>query len=845
MAIIYTYPRISPGNPALWVLVTDNQDNQKTKNISLKDFSRLIPEFIELNDFDLCGHPFVPVCPIPINDGDGIFYNSTSEVWEIKPLPPDIDTKYILTGTENTSTTPSSFDVTLTGSDATTNTVNIKPGNNVTFSISQDELTINSSGTGGGGSVSITDGNITVPDVETINFIGAQVSGTSPTGDVTITSTNEVANATGTTGSPANFLSGNYNKFNFVDTFGQAKVFAQEDANDNTQVNIFIPAPPTPTYPPYFNEPGAIVADPLSSFRKQLIVSDPNGAAPGNFETGGWDDLQAHSSYLFSNATLLQFKPGNNVNILGFSPAGAPAATGCKVQVKVFKADGVSLFVDETTGVLDQNTVFQQNNVEVQVSNYSSLVDPYGAPTQYQAKLLVKVNIQNILVANNLSGGRYSIKIIFTPDQVLPAPGTSTPKAAITYTLADVFADSNPTSPDTSNVVFVTPFINTTVISYLSGVKYLTAGSKFSVEADGIQGLNGNTQGENGEVDENLKYDAISFCNTNSVEDKAWNTITQGTVTGYNDVWDNTGVSYDYSNFTIQNSAHTFRGQGGNTTLRIYDPWNSATKAANSDLDLLILTFGTSQSNDLVERFDNETRRLSKPSLSGNYSSWNSQTALSSSVFGTKPNAPSNSDFQDACQVVDNFNEDGGKLISPNKFYLNGGPTAGTVVTNFNGYLPSQATNFTNFTKPSVYHRQFGNGPQSGSPIPSFALTFTGTWGGNSNINAALNNQDIKIYIRRVFTNNLNTSYGANTAVPLNLHNTSTTTPVTYYDPGTFTDGGSGIDTASATIRTDVSSGNVVEGTFGTGRQADIGMYMEIQYLNPDIKIESISCLFN
>ena len=113
MAIIYTYPRISPGNKSLWVLVTDNKDEQKTKNINLEDFSRLIPEFIELNDFDLCGHPFVPVCPVPINDGDGIFYNETSEVWEIKPLPPDVDTKYVLSGNENISTTPPSFNINL------------------------------------------------------------------------------------------------------------------------------------------------------------------------------------------------------------------------------------------------------------------------------------------------------------------------------------------------------------------------------------------------------------------------------------------------------------------------------------------------------------------------------------------------------------------------------------------------------------------------------------------------------------------------------------------------------------------------------------------------------------
>jgi hypothetical protein len=638
---------------------------------------------------------------------------------------------------------------------------------------------------------------------------------------------NTIKNQTGPTGTPTS-LAGEYNKFNFVNYDpNDLRVFAQEDPNDSDQVNIFFPPPASPTYPPYFNQTGAVVADPLSSFRKSLIVSDPDGTSSGNFKTGGWDDLNVHSSYLLSNAETPQFKPGNSVYILGFSPAGAPVPTGCKVQVKVFDADGSTELRNETTGVLDQNTSFSQNEIDITVSNYVAIVDPYGEPTQYQAKLNITVKIKAILTSASLSGGRYSVQIIFTPDQVLPKPGTGnpgTPQAAITYNLSSVFADADPTSPDASGVTFVDANIKTETNSYLSGVKYLTSGSKFGVEAGGIQGINGNTQGKNGTASNNLAYSALANLNTNSVSDKAW-APTTGTVTGYNDVWDNKGVEYDYNDFTIQSSAFTYRGAAGSSTLTISDPWNNSSKASASNLDVLVLTPGSSNSSASgAEYFDHEDFRLSKANLTSNYVAWNSQTALTTSAFGTKPSAASNTDFQDACQIVDAFNSTGAKLISADKFYLSNN----TTTLSFSGYLPTQSTNFSSFNKQSVYHRKFSS---SNSSIPSFTLTFTGSnWGsGNSNVNDALDDQSIKIYIRRVASAS-GGSFGPATAVPLNLHNWNSTpsNPTKYWDPGVFSDGGSGIDTQSATIRTSTSSGNAVTATFGNW-QTDQGMYIEIQ----------------
>ena len=660
---------------------------------------------------------------------------------------------------------------------------------------------------------------------------------------------NTIKNQTGPTGTPTS-LTGEYNKFNFVNYDpNDLRVFAQEDPNDADQVNIFFPPPASPTYPPYFNRSSAVVADPLSSFRKSLIVSDPDGTAPGSFKTGGWDDLNVHSSYLLSNANTIQFKPGNNVYILGFSPAGAPVSTGCKVQVKVFDADGTTTFRNETTGVLDQNTSFSQNNIDITVSNYTAIVDPYGEPTQYQAKLNVLVKIKDILTDASLVGGRYSVQIIFTPDQVLPKPGTGnpgTPQAAITYNLSSVFADADPTSPSTSAVSFVDANMKTETNSYLSGVKYLTSGSKFGVEASGIKGINGNTQGKNGSANNNLAYSALANLNTNSVSDKAW-APTTGTVTGYDDIWDNENVGYKYGEFKIQSSAFTYRGTAGSSTLTISDPWNNDNKASANALNVLVLTPGPSSgpgSSDSsaggAEYFDHEDFRLSKANLSANYVAWNSQTALTSSAFGTKPSAATNTDFQDACQIVDAFNSTGAKLISADKFYLSNNNTTLT----FSGYLPTQSTDFSSFNKSSVYHRKFSS---SNNSIPSFTLTFTGSnWGsGNSNVNDALDDQSIKIYIRRVASAS-GGSFGPATAVPLNLHNWNSTpsNPDKYWSPSAFTDGGGGIDTHSATIRTSTSSGNTVTATFGNW-QTDQGMYIEIQYLNSDVKINSVLCAFN
>lgn len=659
-----------------------------------------------------------------------------------------------------------------------------------------------------------------------------------------------VLNQEGPTGTPS-ALAGAYEKFNFVNYDpNDLRVFAQEDASDATQANIYFPPPAAPTYPPYFNQTGALVGDPLSARRKPLIVSDPS--ANGNFETGGWDNLQPHSSYLMvSNNPTISFATAQNAPVLGFSPVGRSTADGCKIQVEVIGHTAGAILETATTPVLDQNAVHNINNIGIIITNYADIVDPYGAATQHKAIVNISVDMKAIFQSQSLEGGRYSVKITFTADQILPVPGTTTaPALPFIYTMNEVFADINPTTPDISAITLVDAIGQLEASSYLSGVKYLKAGSTFKIQANGIKGINGNTQGKTGShINPNLVYSALTNLNTQGIEDQAW-APTIGTVTGYDDKWDNTGVGYSYDSFTIQTGAYSFRGKGGASGLTISDPWNNASKSSINNLDVLILTPGPTSgpgSSDSsaggAEYFDHEDFRLSKANLTSSYVAWNSQTALTNSAFGTKPSAATNTDFQDACQIVDGFNSTGAKLISADKFYLSNN----TTTLSFSGYLPTQSTNFSSFNKQSVYHRKFSS---SNNSIPSFTLTFTGSnWGsGNSNVNDALDDQSIKIYIRRVASAS-GGSFGPSTAVPLNLHNWNSTPSNAnkYWDPGQFTDGGGvngGIDTWSATIRTSTSSGNSVTATFGNW-QTDQGMYIEIQYLDANVKINSVLCAFN
>jgi hypothetical protein len=180
--------------------------------------------------------------------------------------------------------------------------------------------------------------------------------------------------------------------------------------------------------------------------------------------------------------------------------------------------------------------------------------------------------------------------------------------------------------------------------------------------------------------------------------------------------------------------------------------------------------------------------------------------------------------FCDACLV-------GGYLVRPDKYWLSAGLT--TLQPDLTTYKPNKGgTNpdysGVSYQTKSTYHRRFYT--SSIKNINSFTMTFSGTTTGYTDFTAALSSSQLKVYIRRVSSGSGGSS--GHSANPLSLHGGS-------YDFASFNDGASGIDTLGSLIRTS-TSGNAVSGTFGL-YSANVGFWMELQIIDPAIKIDYIN----
>lgn len=803
MAIIYTYPNKSAPAPDDLIVLTDSEDARKTKRAKLSSLKA------GLNVVD----SITAVLPV-------VASSSTKDV------------TLSLSGLDGFGTAGQVIKV---NSAADGLEYGDASGGGDTYTLSTDQSGDNvkiklTSGSGTSDSVIklVAGSNITLTDEGTTG-VKIDASGT-------LGGKNTVKNQTGPNGTPTT-LQGEYNIFNFVNYDpNDLRVFAQEDPNNTDQVNIFFPPPDVPTYPPYFNEGAAAVVNNITEY--SLIISNPAGSQPGNFKTGGWDDNNTHPAYNIDSFPNTTFVPGtSSQKILGFNAAGQ-TTNPATVQVIVFDADETTELFNATTTALDGNGSQQigaNNRATITVSNYAPIVDPYGSATQYAANLSIVVNIKDILSDNSLEGGRYKTRIIFTPDVSIPKPLLDPLQypSAITFNDASVFGDDNPTSPDVSSVSFQGTSENSPQFQYLSGVKYYTAGSTFSLGSTGIAGINGDTQGKDAQAIKNLKFTGLTNMNILGISDKAWSPST-GTVTNFNNEWDKIDIGYAYSNFAIQNSDWSYRGLAGGSTLTISDPWTDTSKTHNPNLNLLILR-ETNSSSTFVEKFETELYRLNLANQSASFSPWTSTNTLSNAVYGTKVNAPNNTDFSQACFISTtqgtNYGTLNGNLIAANEFFLSNG----TVQANLTTLTPSGNPDYSGLTKPAVFFRSFeGTSVQN---VASFSFTFAfGTGSTITNMNQALKDGDVKIYIRKI----QESTGGAGTTIlacgPDSFQVSGT---------GAFNNGVDGIDTAGSMIRIDdTSTATTINCSVGEF-QLSQGVYFEIQYHLAGIKISNIQATFN
>ena len=277
--------------------------------------------------------------------------------------------------------------------------------------------------------------------------------------------------------------------------------------------------------------------------------------------------------------------------------------------------------------------------------------------------------------------------------------------------------------------------------------------------------------------------------------------ILQGWTNGYNQ--DN--VAYQITSWAISSGSYRSLRTNANISSLPKDTWASGSTINSSNASILVDTYG-STSSDLSEDFNDEAYRTNSTFGVG---TWNSSTDLTN----------------EEAMVY------GGQLISPTVATLSSGGTN----TNWTTFAPNAASqpNYGSLTAPYVYYRRVPD--STGLTRSSFTIVFdAGSTYVGANALSDLENSYIEIYIRRINSDDGAANTGSS-APPLRLHTAN------LYDFNVFDDG----DTIGGSyIRLASSSGNTIEGTFGSYACVD-GIYLEIRLTNLTVALSGFDITYN
>lgn len=665
---------------------------------------------------------------------------------------------------------------------------------------SGDTITISS--TGGSGAPVIAGPGINVTTVGTDKQISVDLD-TSQT-NLIINGTNELTFA-GVHIEDEGSAVGTYRTINFVGD----DVLA-EDSGTPGKVNVYIPPP---TFASHFNTTDGTTTGTVSESgitRSTVRISSPT-AEGTPFATGGWAGTN-RPAYTGSGTGNVNFSTAQVVT--GFSGDATGDAT---ITVTVYDADGTSVLETYTTPTLYQDGVNSSpgNRVSVTITQHQA------DSSKWKAAVSISVQAGNVLSNNGRDGGRYHVVAVMNTDTTTDGGGT------YTYTQSDVFFDTDPSDPAINGNTTVVESTGNVLTKHISGVEYYIAGSKFLLDVTDIDNFNENTQGRSSAAQWNFRTVGTDW-GLPTLQLEAWSPSV-GTMVGWTNQYNVQNVAFDYNDWAITSNNWRFRNTDATASATVYDPWDTGNTSNSTGYPILVDTYSsTGNSNSLRERFDDEQFRLTRGAAS--YTAWNSLPSLGT---GISNQTGSSSPFDDACVV-------GSNLVRADKFFADNGnsPVYATVINNLTTYQPDEAgsnPNYSGYSDTATYHRLFETTTQPTKVITSFELSFSGNFVSDAFTDLA--NEDLKIYIRKKAAPvSTNVGHGA---VPHSLHGSGFNF-ANYTDPPSGVDAGDG----SAQCRTGSTAGNVVQGTFG-GSNAQEGFYVEIQIIDPAIRIDQIVATLN
>jgi hypothetical protein len=571
-----------------------------------------------------------------------------------------------------------------------------------------------------------------------------------------------------------------------VDTINFVGADVEAQAGGSGTVVIYIPPP---TFASHFNTQDgttdARVRQGSTTVATRFISVPTSEGNP--FNTGG----TANTNALASNSSAITLTP------LSGSNGEITAMQNSTFTINVTEPDGTTMETF-TTSTITGNGTFTSPSGDIVVT-----VSNYGADTtKFKANVSIFVTFSDILNTAGYEGG--SFNILITHNTQSDGTFSFNLNTSTNPTVqAPFFYDTNTPLVSFPQNVAIAETGGSVTTKFISGLEYYTTGSQFTISCDGLDNFNRNTALTNN----NLKIiDNSTFGFSTFFQSPLPSQTGNANFTGWTNAYNNTGVSYSNNGVSINRSNFRFAGTNGRINIATQLVWSASERTTqSSNTSILVDTFGNT-STALSEDFNDETYRTDTTFVNG---SWTSSADL---VSG------------DAMVYF-------GQLICPTSATLSSGGTN----TDWTTFAPNAGgqPDYTGYAVTSNYYRRVPE--SSGLSKSSFTIVFDG---GSSfvgaNALADLINSNIEIFIRRINSSDPSANTGAS-APPLRLHTAN------QYNFATFDDGNT---VAGSYIRTGSSSGNTIEGTFGSFDCQD-GLLLHIRLNNTQIKLSGFDVVFN
>ena len=346
---------------------------------------------------------------------------------------------------------------------------------------------------------------------------------------------------------------------------------------------------PPPTFVSHFNTADgtdSAAVSPVSTSSRYVSAPASEGVPfkIGNWAAGTLQSCLTSSSLSYATAGLFSIFDNTTTTL----------------AVTVLDADGATVLATNTqtlTGNLDNTT----QNIRIQITGF------VADTNKFKAQLTVTIGIGALLV----NGGRFSV-------QMSHVDGTD---GTFTFAQNNIFRDRN---TQTAVVTAATMAEAAKSTKHLSGVEFYTTGSTFTVGATGINELN------------DASYPSTLVTVAGSLYGLAQLNLAAAALTGWTDVYNNTGASYS-GTWTISTANYAVVTAAAYIIATPQD-W-AAGAGVNSGNAAVAIDTMTATQTALFEGFNNETLRLKSDLLTPwdstqNLATYDSNTGLQ--VLGSR-----------------------------------------------------------------------------------------------------------------------------------------------------------------------------------------------------------------